>query len=210
VKPAAPANTADTAPYPEDFERALAFHGHLCLDIAVGYRVARTALAALAGVVDDPKALVATVGNDTCAVDAVQALTGCTFGKRNLVPRLTGKPVYVIQDAATGAGVRIYVRFWEGFDPDGTFRAAMRAAKSGKLDAEGRKAFQAEQDAQIARVLALPDAELFTLRPVHGPPPPRSGGFESEPCAACGEHVKRGLLVDGRCAECRSEMTYTD
>jgi formylmethanofuran dehydrogenase subunit E len=202
--------SAPAPKYPEDFGEALAFHGHLCLDIAVGYRVAKAALAAAREAGADPANLVAVVGNDTCAVDAIQRVLGCTFGKRSLVPRLTGKPVYVIQDAATGVGVRIYVRFWEGFDADGSFRASMRAAKSGKLDAAGRKAFQAEQEAQIARVLALPDAELFTLRAVHAPPPPRSGGFESEPCAACGEHVKLGMLVDGRCAECRSEMTYTD
>lgn len=197
-------------PYPEDFAEALKFHGHLCLDIAVGYRVAKTALAAAREAGADPANLVAVVGNDTCAVDAIQRVLGCTFGKRSLVPRLTGKPVYVIQDAATGVGVRVYVRFWEAFDAeDGGFRAAMRAAKSGRLDAAGQRKFQADQEALIARILAMPDAELFTLRPVHAPPPPRSGGFESEPCAACGEHVKLGMLVDGRCAECRSEMTYS-
>jgi len=199
-----------TTPYPDDFKEALAFHGHLCLDIAVGYRVAKAALAAAREAGADPANLMAVVGNDTCAVDAIQRVLGCTFGKRNLVPRLTGKPVYVIQDAATGVGVRVYVRFWEAFDAaDGGFRAAMRAAKSGKLDAAGQRKFQADQEALIARVLAMPEAELFTLRPVHGPPPPRSGGFESEPCATCGEHVKLGMLVDGRCAECRSEMSYS-
>jgi formylmethanofuran dehydrogenase subunit E len=203
VKPAAPANTADTAPYPEDFERGLAFHGHLCLDIAVGYRVARTALAALAGVVDDPKALVATVGNDTCAVDAVQALTGCTFGKRNLVPRLTGKPVYTWQDQRTGEGVRIYVRFWEAFDRDDGFMARMRDFKDGRLSAEAAEAFEAEHAARIAHILAAPEAELFTVRRISATPPARSGGFAARPCAACGEHVKVAMLVDGLCAECR-------
>jgi len=198
-----------SVPYPKDFAEALAFHGHLCLDIAVGYRVAKAALAAAQEAGANPANLVAVVGNDTCAVDAIQRVLGCTFGKRSLVPRLTGKPVYVVQDAGTGVGVRIYVRFWEGFDPDGTFRASMRAAKSGRLDADGQAAFQAEQEAVIRRILEMPDAELFTLRPVHKAPPPRSGGFESEPCAECGEHVKAGMLVDGRCAECRSEMTYS-
>jgi len=195
--------------YPDDFAETLAFHGHLCLDIAVGYRVAKAALAAAREAGADPSNLVAVVGNDTCAVDAIQRVLGCTFGKRNLVPRLTGKPVYVLQDAKSGVGVRAYVHFWEGFDPDGSFRASMRAAKSGKLDAEGQEKFRAEQDAVIRRILEMPDAELFTLRPVHKPPPPRSGGFESEPCAECGEHVKLGMLVDGRCGECRSEMSYS-
>jgi formylmethanofuran dehydrogenase subunit E len=201
--------SAPDAPYPDDFAETLAFHGHLCLDIAVGYRVAKAALAAARAAGADPANLVAVVGNDTCAVDAIQRITGCTFGKRNLVPRLSGKPVYVLQDAATGAGVRLYVHFWEGFDADGAFRTAMRAAKSGKLDAAGQEEFRADQEALIRRILAMPDADLFSVRPVHGPPPPRSGGFDSAPCAGCGEHVKLALLVDGRCAECRSEMTYS-
>lgn len=193
----------DAPEYPEDFARTLAFHGHLCLDIAVGYRVAKAALTALAGVVDDPRALVATVGNDTCAVDAVQALTGCTFGKRNLVPRLTGKPVYTWQHQGTGHGVRIYVHFWEGFDADGGFRGRMRAFKDGRLAPEDAAAFEAEHAERIARILAAPDAELFTLRRITAPAPPKSGGFDARPCAACGEHVKASMLVDGLCAECR-------
>jgi formylmethanofuran dehydrogenase subunit E len=196
----------DAADHPPDFADALAFHGHLCLDIAVGYRVARAALAAMAPLVDDPKALVATVGNDTCAVDAIQALTGCTFGKRNLVPRLTGKPVYVWQHARTGAGVRIYVHFWERFDTDadyGDFRARMRAFRDGRLAPEQAAAFEADHQALIDRILTMPEAELFTLKRITAPPPPKSGGFEALPCAACGEHVKVGMLVDGRCAECR-------
>lgn len=188
---------------PADFARALDFHGHRCLDIAVGYRVAKAALAALEGIADDPKALVATVGNDTCAVDAVQALTGCTFGKRNLVPSLTGKPVYTWQHAGTGAGVRIYVHFWEGFDADAGFRSRMRAFKDGRLAPDEAAAFEAEHEALMARILAAPDTELFTVKRITAPPPPKSGGFEAAPCAACGEHVKTSMLVDGRCAECR-------
>jgi formylmethanofuran dehydrogenase subunit E len=191
-----------------DFEATLAFHGHLCLDIAMGYRVATAALKALEGIVDDPKALVATVGNDTCAVDAVQAVTGCTFGKRNLVPNLTGKPAYTWQHAASGEGVRVYVHYWEGFDPDGGFRQRMRDFKDGRLPPDEAAAFEAEHQGLIDHILAAPQDELFTLRRVQAPPPPRSGGFQSHPCAGCGEHVKAAMLVDGRCAECRSGMTY--
>jgi len=203
VTRAAPKECPEASSYPDDFERALAFHGHLCLDIAVGYRVARAALEALAGVADDPKALVATVGNDTCAVDAVQALTGCTFGKRNLVPRLTGKPVYTWQNQRTGEGVRIYVHFWEAFDRDDGFMQRMRDFRDGRLSPEAAAAFEAEHAARIAHILAAPDAEVFTLRRISAAPPPKSGGFAAQPCAACGEHTKVGMLVDGLCLDCR-------
>jgi len=191
-------------PYPADFEATLAFHGHLCLDIAVGYRVAKAALEALKAEGADTANLVATVGNDTCAVDAIQRVTGCTLGKRNLVPRLTGKAAYVLQDAATGKGVRLYVHFWEGFDPEGRFRSAMRDNKAGRLGPDAAAEFQADQEALIRHILEAPDADLFTMRPATGAPPPRSGGFSAHPCMACGEYVKEGLLEDGRCAECHA------
>lgn len=186
-----------------DFERVLAFHGHLCLDIAMGYRVAQAAMAAMNH--PDPATLVATVGGDTCAVDAIQALTGCTFGKRNLVPRLTGKHAYTWQHARTGAGVRVYVHYWDRFDADGTFRVTMRRWKGDALGPEQAAAFAAAHDRLIRHILEAPQAELFRITPVDAPPPPRSGGFSATPCAACGEYVKDGRLTDGLCADCGAQ-----
>jgi formylmethanofuran dehydrogenase subunit E len=60
------------------------FHGHTCPGLAIGYRVSRYALEALGGRSEDEE-LVAVVENDSCAVDAVQVMTGCTFGKGNLI-----------------------------------------------------------------------------------------------------------------------------
>jgi formylmethanofuran dehydrogenase subunit E len=192
-----------------DFEAVLAFHGHLCLDIAMGYRVAKEALIQLAarGIDTDSKSLVATVEGDTCAVDAVQALTGCTFGKRNLVPKLTGKPAYIWQHAASGEGVRIYVHYWDRFDTDGNFRTTMRQAKSGQLSDADTANFETRHDALIQHILSAPTTELFRVIPVDAPPPPKSGGFTSSPCPGCGEYVKDGLLTDGLCNDC-SATTY--
>ena len=38
--------------------------------------------------------IVAVVETEMCAVDAIQALTGCTFGKGNLIHRDWGKNAY--------------------------------------------------------------------------------------------------------------------
>jgi formylmethanofuran dehydrogenase subunit E len=67
------------------FDAVVAFHGHLCLDIAMGYRVAKAAMRELSCERPRDEELVAIVENDSCSVDAVQAVTGCTFGKGNLV-----------------------------------------------------------------------------------------------------------------------------
>ena len=189
-----------SATFPDDFKAVLDFHGHLCLDIAMGYRAAKAALNALP--TPNPATLVATVSGDTCAVDAIQALTGCTFGKRNLIAKLIGKHAYTWQHTATGEGVRIYVHYWDRFDTDSRFRATLRAAKNGELSPSKQARHQAEHDRLIDHILTAPEAELFRISPVNAAPPPRQGGFTSAPCAACGEYVKDGLLTDGLCGEC--------
>ena len=62
------------------------FHGHKCPGLATGFRVATEAMAKLG--LDGPEAdeeLVCVTENDSCAVDAVQVITGCTMGKGNLI-----------------------------------------------------------------------------------------------------------------------------
>jgi len=53
------------------------------------------ALKELKGRAEDEE-LVAVVENNLCAVDAVQVMTGCTFGKGNLIFRDYGKQVYTL------------------------------------------------------------------------------------------------------------------
>jgi len=100
----------------KDFENVVAFHGHLCMDIALGYRVAKAALRELACERPRDEELVAVVENDSCSVDAVQAITGCTFGKGNLVYRPYGKAAYSFYDRRSHLAVRIYCHFWKNFD----------------------------------------------------------------------------------------------
>lgn len=187
---------------PALFQEVIGFHGHRCLDIAMGYRVALAAMDAMEGLGIGPKDMVAVTGNDTCAVDAIQAVTGCTYGKRNLVPHLTGKPAYAFQHMKTGKGVRIYVHYWEGFDTSGTFRKRMGEWKRGKLDARAAADFEAEQEAVMAEILHTMPEALFKIEEIDAPPPPKSGGFTAVPCAKCGEHVKGGMLEGGVCVEC--------
>ena len=51
--------------------------------------------------------IVAIVENNSCAVDAVQVLTGCTFGKGNLLFKDHGKQVYTFINRNTNDAVRV-------------------------------------------------------------------------------------------------------
>ncbi|HBC95099.1 MAG TPA: formylmethanofuran dehydrogenase, partial [Pelotomaculum sp.] len=73
-------------------------------------RVSKAALAELAAIRAMDEELVAIVENDACGVDAVQALTGCSLGKGNLLYRDHGKQVYTFVCRDSGRAARIAVR----------------------------------------------------------------------------------------------------
>ena len=66
---------------PKDLAMAVEFHGHLCPGLTIGYLAAKVGLERLGIGRAEDEELIAIVENDSCAVDAVQVLTGCTFGK---------------------------------------------------------------------------------------------------------------------------------
>lgn len=65
-----------------DLKRAVEFHGHLCPGLAIGYRVAK--YFRLHHPRSEDEELVCIAENNSCSVDAVQELLGCTYGKGNL------------------------------------------------------------------------------------------------------------------------------
>lgn len=93
----------------EVIERAVEFHGHMCPGLAMGLRVAELALAEF-GRHSPENELVAVVDTDMCPVDAIQLLTGCTFGRGNLIHLDYGKNAFSFIRPADGKGRRIVVR----------------------------------------------------------------------------------------------------
>ena len=188
----------------EEFRSVVEFHGCFCLDIAVGYRVAKALMREMGEEVNNLKDVFAQVGTSTCAIDAIQKITGCTLGKRNLIMSDLGKPVYILQNAKTGHAVRAYVHFWEGYDQHeiGKYKSAA------KVDADGKQALQDYLESKIDEILSLPDDALFSLKHVNLTAPGFSGKFEAKACDICGEYVNtrylQGLDNLSLCPECLS------
>lgn len=90
-----------------ELDQIARFHGHFCGGIVTGYLAARLALQRLGARRAEDEELVAIVENDSCAVDAVQVLTGCTFGKGNLLFHDYGKHVYTFAMRPSGRAVRV-------------------------------------------------------------------------------------------------------
>jgi len=71
--------------FEELFTESSSLHGHHCAGQVLGVRMAMVGCREVG--VDEPKAcknLVVYVEMDRCATDAVQAVTGCSLGKRSL------------------------------------------------------------------------------------------------------------------------------
>ena len=90
------------------YDEIIQFHGHECPGLAIGYRMAIAAMESLESLRAEDEELVAIVENDACGVDALQCVTGCTFGKGNLLFRDYGKQVYTIYCRSTRSGVRVH------------------------------------------------------------------------------------------------------
>ena len=89
-------------------EKVIEFHGHKCPGLALGIRAAEIALNEIGSHSKDEE-VVAIVETDMCGVDAIQVLTGCTFGKGNLVFLDHGKVAFSFFNRANNKKLRIKI-----------------------------------------------------------------------------------------------------
>lgn len=85
-----------------DYSDIVKFHGHSCAGTALGYMVGKIVAESFGRSEDEE--IVAVVENDSCSIDSIQFMTGCTFGKGNLIFRDHGKHVYTFLNRKTGEG----------------------------------------------------------------------------------------------------------
>jgi formylmethanofuran dehydrogenase subunit E len=165
-----------------------AFHGHMCPGLAIGIRAAELALHEV-GRHSEEDEVVAFVETDMCAVDAIQVLVGCTFGRGTLVHLDYGKNAFTFFRHSDGKGIRIVAKPSAFGAVDAERGALVAKLKGGTLSAEERKRYWQLQEQQSQRVLSAPLESLFDVKE------PREPGLRqlrlntSLPCEACGEAV---------------------
>ncbi|MFW6153592.1 MAG: FmdE family protein [Planctomycetota bacterium] len=158
-------------PLPDDLQRCVDFHGHLCPGVVIGYLAARVGMRELSVARAYDEEMIAIVENDTCAVDAIQLLTGCTFGKGNLIFRDYGKMVVSLATRADGRSVRLSLK-------------PMTPPDIGDVP-EGQR-----RRRRIEFMLAVDPASCFDMRrDVLDELPATATLRDSAACDACGETV---------------------
>lgn len=180
---------------PDDFKKCIDFHGHLCPGLAIGYRAARAGMDWLAEHRSEDEEIVAIVETDACSVDAIQVLTGCTFGKGNFIFKDNGKHVYTLLSRNSGKGVRISLKH----DPakaDDPQRALMEKIKDGSADDGEKETFQKLRLQKISDILSRPVDAIFDIREADAKLPPKARMETSKPCAVCGEPTMPAKMIE--------------
>jgi formylmethanofuran dehydrogenase subunit E len=188
------------------------FHGHMCPGLTIGYRVSQYALEKM-GHRDVDEEIVAIVENDSCAVDAVQVLMGCTFGKGNLIFRDHGKQVYTFINRASGESLRISVN-WKAPEESQEEKSAWDKYSKGDHSDEVMKFVHDRKSKKIEHLLRATPEELFEIdtSPVEAPPSAKI--YSSIRCSSCGEKTMetRMTMLHGEtlCQPCYLKAEVSD
>ena len=162
----------------KQIKKTIEFHGHNCPGLTIGIRAAELALKRLnAGNRAD---WVCVTETDMCGVDAIQFLTGCSYGKGNLIHKDFGKSAFTFFDRAAQKG----------------FRALFTDSVTNNTDREER----------IRHLLETDLTDLFTVEEKTTPPVRPARILKSIPCSQCKEMTmeSRIRLFDGEelCMPC--------
>lgn len=161
------------------WEKCVAFHGHGCGGLTIGFQAARYAMELLELDFSRDEDVVCISENDACGVDAIQVMLGCTAGKGNLLFHLTGKQAFSFYERKSGRSVRL----------------VLRERPAGMSREESFAYYQGREP-----------AELFDAMPAARPLPETARIFKSVKCARCGESFAEPFarLKDGEpyCPDC--------
>ncbi len=195
---------------PDDLQRCVEFHGHICPGLIYGYRVAQEAMKLMDLRRSADEEVVAICENDSCAIDALQVMLGTVAGKGNLIIKDFGKNAYTVLNRAARQAYRFSrkTRYdYTGKDKHVFDRLEAAVAGGQASEDERRKLKRLKVDDLLAR----PFAEIFTTIEVPFEEPLYAQLDRSEPCALCGEMTmaaKMVMLGDGRqaCLPCSQKI----
>ena len=163
----------------ELWERAIDFHGHSCPGLMIGFRASLYAAELLDLDHSGDEEVVCIAENDSCSVDAIQSVLGCSVGKGNLLFHMRGKQAFSFYNRNTGKSVRLVQKH------------------------SGAKRTREES---FAFYSSCSNEELFDVKETSIALPEEAKIFASYECECCGELTGANWIriVDGKkvCLDC--------
>jgi formylmethanofuran dehydrogenase subunit E len=169
-----------------DFKKCVEFHGHACPGLSIGFRAAQAAMDWLKENRAEDEELVAIVETDACGADAIQVLTGCTFGKGNFLYRDFGKQAFTLLGRKSGRGVRVCLRPG-ALEPTERHRQLIERIQKNEATREEQEEFARLHQERSREILEKSLEELFTLKEISQTLPPKARIEPSKQCQVCRE-----------------------
>ncbi|MFP4108377.1 MAG: FmdE family protein [Desulfonatronovibrio sp.] len=189
---------------PDQITKTVEFHGHECPGLWIGIRAAELCLNELGH--NDQNPITAVVETDMCGVDAIQVLTGCTFGKGNLIHKDFGKMGFSFYRRSDGKALRaVFQRRAMGEEGE-EMRALTKKIFSGQATQEEKNRAETLKEKARKRVFDAELSDLFVINEPETSAPRPAKILDSLECSACGESTmeSRTRRFDGQtyCIPC--------
>jgi formylmethanofuran dehydrogenase subunit E len=168
-------------------EKTIAFHGHSCPGLTIGIRAAELALKEIGKAPDEE--VVAVVETDMCGVDAIQYLTGCTYGKGNLIHKDYGKNAFTFYRRRDSKAIRIVTRRDVFGDAGPALKELNRKVQEEGLTENEEKTWRQIRERISKHIMESDLSELFEIDEPAGPAPKKARMVASLICESCGEPV---------------------
>ena len=142
------------------WQDCVAFHGHECGGLTIGYKASLYAIELLNLEFSADEQVVCIAENDACGVDGIQVMLGCSIGKGNLLFHMRGKSAYSFYNRKNGKSVRLVLKP----KPEGMTKEAL-----------------------FAYYQACRPQDMFDVKQTSIALPEKARLFDSHACACCGE-----------------------
>lgn len=163
----------------------ITFHRHSCPGLAIGIRAAEYALQEFPDTA--PAEFLCITETDMCGVDAIQYLTGCSFGKGNLIHRDYGKTAFSFYDRKQKKGLRLL------YTPDlpaelmKESSALSKLLQTGPLSESDMVRNTTHRKHMTTWIMSSSLDELYSAQSLPFSPPRRAQVLQSLSCENCGE-----------------------
>ncbi len=161
----------------------VAFHGHECGGLTIGYKASLYAIELLDLEFSADEQVVCIAENDACGVDAIQVMLGCSVGKGNLILRVCGKQAFSFYNRKTGKSVRLVLK---------------------------PKPTEMTKEESFAYYQTCRPEDMFLVKETTTPLPEKARLFGSFLCDGCGESTGEYWLTEvgnrKLCPSCRERI----
>ncbi len=171
-----------------DFNKCIEFHGHACPGLAIGFQAGRALMERLEVGKAPDEELVAIVETDACGADAIQVMTGCTFGKGNFLFKDYGKHAFSLMDRRKRKVVRVCLRS-DAIKMDPEFLSLSDKVRKNEASAKQRERYGHLQQGRIQKILDSDVESIFKIEEIAAEIPHKARIVKSEVCDLCGEPV---------------------